>query len=108
MAAIGETVRHILSRDSAACKEFEGTGEDRRVNGNRSASDTFKPHRTKGSPLSLIGSVRCVRLGDQENRKNIEEEHETEIGLGLAVGALEFLPGQYAPESGNATCRERE
>ena len=40
-AAVGETVWHILSRDPAACKKFEGRGEDRRVSGNRIASDTF-------------------------------------------------------------------
>jgi hypothetical protein len=41
-AAIREAVRHILSRAPAACKEFESRGKERRVGGNRSASDTFK------------------------------------------------------------------
>src|SRR5713226_3511865 len=53
----------------------------------------------------MAASHSSIGARNEQNRKQVKKEHESEIRFGLAIGAAKFLPHQHAPESSDHRCR---
>src|SRR5580704_7158861 len=61
----------------------------------------FSMYMLRGSMAVFYRSrvkLLCGGVGDEQDRQEIEDEHQSQVGFGFGVGAGEFLPGEDSPE----------